>query len=828
MIVSGRINSHSLYVLGGRKLPIAEIIFISMALLTVAMFAAGLFKDSSIPYTVLLVAIGIGLGELILVWPFLSPLNQFKLTPDLVIYVFLPALIFDSGLSLDARLLMKNIAPILTLAIPALLISTFLIGVSVWLLLDIKFTVALLFGALISSTDPVAVVALFKELGASKRLNILIEGESLLNDATAIVVFSILLDMVTGDSSITLLSTGSAIIEFFRVFCGGALVGLVIGVLVSEMLFRLQSTTSAILTMSVVTAYGGFIIADHVFHVSGVMATIASAVTLNVYGLSKITADVKSTLTDTWGFAGLIANSLLFLLVGLSINSAHLLAHLFIILIVVVFVQLARAVTVYTLVPMAISFFNLPAVSMAERLIIWWGGLKGGLAIAIVLSIPESLPGRSLLISLTLGVVLFTLMVNALTIRPLMKKLKLDRLTDDEKIELEHGLKHGELNSIEMLRGYVNSGIISNRLSKKLQGKIERVFGHIIPSISSEQSRREFYLAALREEFSSLDKLYKSGLVSQYTFLNVRNTLQLERDAFDVGLIQFLSIDDSHQKSIFDKLEMWILKAFREKNWAVVFFSNYQHKRLMQHIQRDIAGIVMARAVLDMFASRDDMDSEAGRGIRRLYENRLEHWNQSLASLRENFKTHFKSIEEELFTRATVKVTQDSADSDLHNGEIGVKAHNLVSRAIKDILITSVNLEEEDLSLKAFMSVSLFKGLSEDVLTLLFEQVHEVTFLPEDIIIGEGDIGDALYIVSSGSAEARKKLDNGEIEVLGQFKAGDFFGELALLDNHVRTATVAAKTAMALLRLTRADIVNFAADHVEVKTRLEQIRDERA
>jgi hypothetical protein len=419
-------------------------------------------------------------------------------------------------------------------------------------------------------------------------------------------------------------------------------------------------------------------------------------------------------------------------------------------------------------------------------------------------------------------------MVNALTIRPLMKKLKLDRLTDDEKIELEHGLKHGELNSIEMLRGYVNSGIISNRLSKKLQGKIERVFGHIIPSISSEQSRREFYLAALREEFSSLDKLYKSGLVSQYTFLNVRNTLQLERDAFDVGLIQFLSIDDSHQKSIFDKLEMWILKAFREKNWAVVFFSNYQHKRLMQHIQRDIAGIVMARAVLDMFASRDDMDSEAGRGIRRLYENRLEHWNQSLASLRENFKTHFKSIEEELFTRATVKVTQDSADSDLHNGEIGVKAHNLVSRAIKDILITSVNLEEEDLSLKAFMSVSLFKGLSEDVLTLLFEQVHEVTFLPEDIIIGEGDIGDALYIVSSGSAEARKKLDNGEIEVLGQFKAGDFFGELALLDNHVRTATVAAKTAMALLRLTRADIVNFAADHVEVKTRLEQIRDERA
>ncbi|MCK4710130.1 MAG: cation:proton antiporter, partial [Gammaproteobacteria bacterium] len=444
-------------------MPVAEVILISMALLTIAMLAVGLFKNFSIPYSVLLVAIGIGLSELSQIWSFLLPLHEFKLTPDLVFFVFLPALIFESGLSLDARLLLKNLAPVLTLAVPALLISTTLVGFSVWALLDIDLTIALLFGALISATDPVAVVALFKELGAPHRLNILIEGESLFNDATAIVVFGILLTMALEGSSVTLFSTASAIVEFLRVFLGGALVGLLTGLLVSEMLQRLHSSVSVILTMSIVTAYGGFIIAEHSLHVSGVMATVSSAVTLSVYGLSRITTDVKSILAETWELVALIANSLLFLLVGLSINSTNLLSNLAIILAVVIFVQLARAASVYSLVPLTIRLFKLPVVSLAERHIMWWGGLKGGLAFAIVLSIPESLPGRELLINLTLGVVLFTLLVNAWTIRPLMHKLKLDHLTEDEKIELDQGLKQAIKTSRDMLEEYASLDIIQRK-----------------------------------------------------------------------------------------------------------------------------------------------------------------------------------------------------------------------------------------------------------------------------------------------------------------------------------------------------------------------------
>ncbi|MBL6998450.1 MAG: cation:proton antiporter, partial [Gammaproteobacteria bacterium] len=404
-------------------MPLSEIILISMGLLSIAIVAAGLFRHFSIPYTVLLVVIGIGLSELAQFWSLFSPLQVFRLSPDLVFFVFLPALIFESGLSLDARQLLKDLAPVLTLAVPALLISTSIVGFALWAILDIELTVALLFGALISATDPVAVVALFKELGAPLRLNVLVEGESLFNDATAIVVFSILLTMVLQGESLTVGSSLSAIIEFIRVFFGGVVVGTLIGLLVSETLYRLQSGVSAILTMSIVTAYVSFIVAEHSLHVSGVMATVSAAMALSIYGLTRIALDVRQTLTETWEFVGLIANSLLFLLVGLSINAQGLVSHLGLILIVVVIVQLARTASVYTLVPATVRLFKLPRVSLAERHIMWWGGLKGGLAIAIVLSIPESMPGRELLINLTLGVVLFTLIVNAWSIRPLMQRL---------------------------------------------------------------------------------------------------------------------------------------------------------------------------------------------------------------------------------------------------------------------------------------------------------------------------------------------------------------------------------------------------------------------
>jgi len=195
--------------------PLSEAILIIMGLLTVAMLAAGVCRNLPIPYTVFLVIIGIVLGTFARNEESMSVLLDFQLTPDIVLFLFLPALLFESAFNLNARQLVRDLIPVLILAIPALLISTTFIAVGLWFFLEVPLTLALLFGALISATDPVAVISLFKELGAPERLTILVEGESLLNDATAIVVFKIILLFALSGAAFTWADAGGAVLDFF-------------------------------------------------------------------------------------------------------------------------------------------------------------------------------------------------------------------------------------------------------------------------------------------------------------------------------------------------------------------------------------------------------------------------------------------------------------------------------------------------------------------------------------------------------------------------------------------------------------------------------------
>ena len=435
-------------------MPLSEVILVVMGLLTIAMIAAAICKNIPVPYTVFLVILGIILGSISRHNPELELLLEFQLTPDLVLFLFLPALIFESALNMDARLLMKDIVPVLVLAIPAMLISAGLIGVGLWVIQDFNIFHALLFGALISATDPVAVIALFKELGAPQRLTILVEGESLLNDATAIVFFNIILGLaITEQFSAS--DAGFAVLEFFRVFFGGLFVGGVIGIILSELLYRIQAGMSSYLIMSIVLAYSSFAIAEHIMHVSGVMAVVAAAIALGIFGVSRIPQSERETVDETWDVLALICNSLLFLLVGLSVDISQLYSHLDSIAIAIVLVLGSRAAGIYSMVPATIKMFKLPHVSLGERHIMWWGGLKGGLAIAIVLSIPLDMPGRDTILYITLGVVLFSLLINAPTIRPLMQKLGFDKFTGEEVAELKHGLIQSQHHSEEILESFL-------------------------------------------------------------------------------------------------------------------------------------------------------------------------------------------------------------------------------------------------------------------------------------------------------------------------------------------------------------------------------------
>ena len=804
-------------------MPLSEAILIVMGLLTIAMLAAGVCHNLPIPYTVFLVILGIVLGYFARNDRSMHVLLDFQLTPDIVLFLFLPALIFESAFNLNARQLVKDLLPVLVLAVPALLISTVFIGVGLWFLLEIDLVLALLFGVLISATDPVAVISLFKELGAPERLTILVEGESLLNDATAIVVFKIILLFALSGAAFTWSDAGIAVFDFFEVFVGGGLVGVVIGFVLSELLYKLFSGLGVFMIMTIVVAYSCFIIAEHILHVSGVMAVVASAITMGVLWVPRISQSAIHTVKETWEIIALVSNSLLFLLVGLSVETGSLVARMDAIGIAILLVILSRAATIYTMVPATIKWFSLPHVSLGERHIMWWGGLKGGLAIAIVLSVPEYLPGRDLLLDLTLGVVMFSLLVNAPTIKPLIQKLGIDKLTDDELAGLKQGMVNAGKESSGFINRFYKAGIVSRSVEQLIQKNTNRVFASDIPNIQKAQGIRHLRLRALRVEFDELKKLRDIDLIEHYTHLDIRNNIQRDREGIIANEDPRDSTDLSNKRSLLLTIENVLLKRIREHDWAAWLLHRYQNKRLSHRIQRDLAGVLICISVLEMLKTH--LEAEEREQVAEKYRERLQIHKSRLREITEDFPDFYARFETNLLTKISLTYARRHAEVEHHEGELGTKELTHIERTIQEaiLVLPSVTDAAPRLDVRDLIgTIPLLNGLSVEVLSQLSECAKSITFLAGDIVIGEGERGDALYIIMHGLLSIFK--GDKEIVILSD---GDFFGEMALLGDHVRTATVKAKTTSTLLRLSRRDVMQLAGKDSELKRRLMEIKDER-
>ena len=394
-----------------------------LQLLLLASLSAVLFRRIRFPYTIGLVIVGVILAVAQNKLGFLEPMRLIRLTPEVVLYLFIPTLIFPTAVRLDLHLLKDNAYPILVLALPGLIVSTLVVGGIVGTVTPLAWGTAMLFGALISATDPVAVVALFEELKVPRRLSILVEGESLFNDAVAVVLFGGILSAINSDThGPALLAHGAA--SFVWVSLGGLGVGAVAAVVYAAVVRFADDDPLVEIALSMVLAYTSFAVAEHYLGVSGILAVVAAGLVGRRLRRGHFANPTKAQpyLQHYWGYAEFVANSFIFLFLGIGADTflsrlrGSSLTHASYIVCAVAAVVAARILVVYGLIGMFNKCTTGERIDWRYQAIIFWGGgMRGALPLVLALSLPAAFAQRQLLLDMTAGVALFTLLIAGTT-----------------------------------------------------------------------------------------------------------------------------------------------------------------------------------------------------------------------------------------------------------------------------------------------------------------------------------------------------------------------------------------------------------------------------
>lgn len=354
-----------------------------------------------VPYAVILV-----LGAIVVEETHLIAVP--RLEPPLLLFVLLPPLLFDAAFRLDVDELRNVVRPVLLLALPGTVLTALVVGGLVGLSLHLSWSVALLFGSIVAATDPVAVVAVFRSLKAPGRLVVIAEAESLINDGVAITLWTVMVGLLTAGQVDLLASLGT----FARQIVGGVVIGAGLGVAFSRLTAIIDDHRIE-MTLSTALAYGSYLIAQSV-EASGALACVAAGLVHGSYGPRIGMKDIHQLLDDLWEYFGFLANAFVFLLVGFSVSLGSLAAQAAAVLVAIVSVLLTRVLVVFGILPLMPR--QMIVTTRAERAVLVWGGLRGALTITLALALPPELPERQLLIAMAFGVVLFTLLVQGITL----------------------------------------------------------------------------------------------------------------------------------------------------------------------------------------------------------------------------------------------------------------------------------------------------------------------------------------------------------------------------------------------------------------------------
>jgi len=395
-----------------------EVFIQILVLLAVSVGVVAVAKKLNQAYSIALVVVGLALGVAHV--PFLEEaeafITQSGVFQAIIISLFLPILLGDATLKLPFSHLMEQRGPVLALAIGGTFLSFLLVGAGAYYALGLPLVVAFTFAALMSATDPISVISIFKSVGVPKRIVTIVEGESLFNDGIAVVLFQIASVYLLSYLEMGWLGIGSGLLLFLKFSLGGALIGTLFGYVFSQ-LVRLYDDYPLEIAFSILLFFGSFFLAEH-FHVSGVVAVVVGGLIFGNYGARiGMSETTKTNIHSFWDVVTLIANSFIFLMVGLEIRHIEFGERWGTIALAVVLVLAARTIALYA------STAFLRGLPGSWKALLNWGGLKGSLSIALALSLPATFEGREDVLLFTFSVVVFSLIVQGLTIKPLIRKL---------------------------------------------------------------------------------------------------------------------------------------------------------------------------------------------------------------------------------------------------------------------------------------------------------------------------------------------------------------------------------------------------------------------
>lgn len=784
-------------------------------------------RKSPLPYTVSLLVIGLilgamnrlgwfgkfSLGSINLNLDFLGDSLNWagNIDPHLILFVFLPTLIYEAAYAIDIHTFKKTSANAFLLAVPGILIALFLTGAFVML---IKFfgwgfstwgwTMALLFGAVVSATDPVAVVSLLKELGASKKLGTLIEGESLLNDGTAIVLFMVFLAALTGEGA-----GDSAVFKFFKVALGGIGIGLFFGWVAIAWVKKVFNDAMIEITVIIAAAYLTFYVAEHFFHVSGVLGVVTMGLLMASVGKTRISPEVEHFLHEFWELAAFIANTLIFLIVGVVIadQAKITLNNVVLLILIYVGVHLARAVVILVLFPfMRKAGYGL---SVKNSYVLWWGALRGAiaLALALIVSAEETIAQdiRDQFLFLTAGLVTLTLLINATTIKLLLNKLGLMQVAPAKQMMMASAnnfLRQSTENSLQKSKKdrFLNRANWE-RVSEYLPEEPEKISNM---NIKIETAIAETRMRILEKEKSSYWSQFKEGMLGPVA---VRKLTEAINEIIDEGgLISLSQRKDLEQEWSTPKLlsrlqSMPVLGRVAQSFFLDRLAISYDSARGFVFAQEESLKLLENMSISSDTDVSELKQEEIEMLESEINENRI-HGLTFLRNLRNSYPEIYSAVTTRYAIRTVLNYERRTIEKLLNKGRLDTgEADKMISRVeerMKRLVDSPPSLELPKPS-DLLKEVSWLKGLNKREWNRVVSAFQNKAFAVGEVIVREDSQDDGLFIIVHGQVGV--SIENQKVDLLGP---GSVIGEMMVLSGQARTATVTAETPVTTLWIQTA------------------------